>query len=107
MIVSYSPIYVFLLCNGEFNAQTWRSDRQPMQKQLENMRRSAIQERPNFVTWFKEHALRASNVHPDLHQLSYGYITVRRYDRYDVNGFQYHACNLEYEENYGIVQDDL
>jgi hypothetical protein len=87
MILSYLPIYVFLLCNSEFDAQTWRSECQPMQKQLDNMRRSGIQGRPNFVTWFKEHALRMSIVHPDLRQLSYGYIIVRRYGRYDVNGF--------------------
>jgi hypothetical protein len=77
MILSYSLIYVFLLCNSEFDAQTWRSNHQPTHKQLDNMRRSGIQGRPNFVTWFKEHALRASNVHPDLCQLSYGYITCR------------------------------
>jgi hypothetical protein len=45
------------LCNSEFDAQTWRSDCQPKQKQLDNMRRSGIEGRPNFVTWFKEHAL--------------------------------------------------
>jgi hypothetical protein len=67
MILSYSHIYVFLLCNSELDAQTWRSNHQPMQKQLDNMRRLGIQGRPNFVTWFKEHALRAINVHPDLH----------------------------------------
>jgi hypothetical protein len=95
MILSYLPIYVFLLCNREFDAQTWRSDHQPTQKQLDNMRQSGIQGRPNFVTWFKEHALRASNVHPDLRQLSYGYITVRRYGRYDVNGFHFHSTIFE------------
>jgi hypothetical protein len=56
---------------------------------------SRIQGRPNFVTWFKEHALRASNVHPDLRQLSYGYITVRRYGRYDVNGFCFRSTIFE------------
>jgi hypothetical protein len=95
MILSYSPIYVFLLRNSEFNAQTWRSDRQPMQKQLDNMCQSGIQGRPNFVTWFKEHALRASIVHPDLCQLSYGYITVTRYCQYDVNGFCFHSTIFE------------
>jgi hypothetical protein len=30
------------MCNSEFDAQTWRSDRQPKQKQLDNMRRSGI-----------------------------------------------------------------
>jgi hypothetical protein len=30
MILSYSPIYVLFLCNSEFDAQTWRSDCQPM-----------------------------------------------------------------------------
>jgi hypothetical protein len=95
MILSYSPIYVFLLRNSEFNAQTWRSDRQPMQKQLDNMCQSGIQGRPNFVTWFKEHALRASIVHPDLCQLSYGYITVTRYCQYNVNGFCFHSTIFE------------
>jgi hypothetical protein len=59
------------------------------------MRRSGIQGRPNFVIWFKEHALRASNVHPDLHQLSYGYVTIRRYGRYDVNGFCFRSTIFE------------
>jgi hypothetical protein len=95
MTLSYSPIYVFLLCYSEFDAQTWRSNPQPTQKQLDNMRRSGIQGRPNFVTWFNEHALRASNVHHDLHQLSYGYITVRRYGRYDVNGFRFRSTIFE------------
>jgi hypothetical protein len=43
MILTYLPIYVFLLCNSEFDAQTWRSDRQPTQKQLDNMHQSGIQ----------------------------------------------------------------
>jgi hypothetical protein len=59
------------------------------------MRRSGIQGRPNFVTWFKEHALRANNVHPDLCQLSYGYVTIRRYGRYNVNGFHFHSTIFE------------
>jgi hypothetical protein len=42
MIHSYSPIYVFMLCNSEFNAQTWRSNRQYTQKQLDNMQWSGI-----------------------------------------------------------------
>jgi hypothetical protein len=62
-----------------------------MHKQLDHMRRLGIERRSNFVTWLKEHALRVSNVHPDLHQLSYGYITVRRYGRYDVNGFHFRS----------------
>jgi hypothetical protein len=95
MILIYSSIYVFLLCNSEFDAQTWGSNRQPTHKQLDNMRRSGIQGQPNFVTWFKEHTLRASNVHPDLHQLSYGYITVRRYGRYDVNNFRSRSTIFE------------
>jgi hypothetical protein len=95
MILSYSPIYVLFLCNSEFDAQTWRSDCQPMQKQLGNMHRSGIQGRPNFVTWFKEHALRASNVLPDLRQLSYGYITITRYGRYDINGFRFRSTIFE------------
>jgi hypothetical protein len=78
MILSYLTIYVFLLCNREFDAQTWRSDHQPTQKQLDNMRQSG-----------------ASNLHPDLHQLSYGYITVRRYGRYDVNGFRFRSTIFE------------
>jgi hypothetical protein len=57
MIHSYSLIYVFLLCSSEFDAQTWRSDRQPTWKQLDNMHRSGIHGPPNFVTWFKEHVL--------------------------------------------------
>jgi hypothetical protein len=96
MILSYSPIYVFSLCNSEFDAQTWRPNHQPMQKQLDNMRRSGIQGRPNFVTWFKERALRVSNVHRDLCHLSYGYITVRRYGPYDVNGFHFHSSIFEH-----------
>jgi hypothetical protein len=36
-----------------------------------------------------------SNVHPDLRQLSYGYITVRRYGRYDVNGFRFCSTVVE------------
>jgi hypothetical protein len=95
MIHSYLTIYVFMLCNSEFNVQPWRSDRQPMQKQLDNMRRSRIQGRPNFVTWFKEHALQMSSVHLDLHQLSYGYIIIRRYGQYDVNGFRFHSTIFE------------
>jgi hypothetical protein len=87
MILSYLPFLYF--------AQTWRSDRQPTQKQLGNMRRSGIQGRPNFVTWFKEHALLASNVHPDLRQLSYEYITIRRYGRYNDNGFHFHSTIFE------------
>jgi hypothetical protein len=59
------------------------------------MRRSRIQGRPNFVTWFKEHAVRVSNVHPDLRQLSYGYIIVRRYGHYDVNGFRFRSTIFE------------
>jgi hypothetical protein len=59
------------------------------------MRQSGVQGQLNFVTWFKEHALRASNVHPDLRQLSYGYITVRRYGRYDVNGFRFRSTIFE------------
>jgi hypothetical protein len=90
-----TPIYVFMLCNSEFDAQTWRFDCWPMQKQLDNMRQSWIQGQPNFVTWFKEHALRVSNVHPDLSQLSYGYITVRRYGQYDVKGFRFSATIFE------------
>jgi hypothetical protein len=78
MIRSYLTIYVFLLCNREFDAQTWRSDHQPTQKQLDNMRQSG-----------------ASNLHPDLRQLSYGYITVRRYGRYDVNGFRFRSTIFE------------
>jgi hypothetical protein len=81
------------VCNSEFDAQTWRSDRQPTQ--LDNMRRSGIQRRLNFVIWFKEHAIRASNVHPDLRQLSYGYVTVRRYGQYGVNGFRFRLTIFE------------
>jgi hypothetical protein len=66
-----------------------------MQKQLDNMRRSGLQGRPNFVTWFKKHALRASNVHPDLRQLSYGYVTVISYGQYDVNGFCFRLTIFE------------
>jgi hypothetical protein len=95
MTFNYLPIYIFLLCNSEFNVQTWRSDRQPTQKQLDNMRQSGIQGRPNLVTWFKEHALRASNVHSDLRQLSYGYVTVGRYGRYDVNDFRFRSTIFE------------
>jgi hypothetical protein len=87
-------MYIFLY-NSEFDAETWRSDRQPTQKQLDNMRQSGIQGQPNFVTWFTEHALRVSNVHPDLRQLSYGYITVRRYGRYDVNDFHFRSTIFE------------
>jgi hypothetical protein len=36
-----------------------------------------------------------SNVHPNLHQLSYGYVTVRRYGRYDVNGFHFRSTIFE------------
>jgi hypothetical protein len=50
----------------------------------------------NFVTWFKEHALRASNVHRDLCQLSYGYITIKKYGQYDVIGF--HFCSTVFED---------
>jgi hypothetical protein len=96
MIHSYLTIYVFMLCNSKFDAQTWRSDCQPTQKQLDNMHRSGIQGRQNFVTWFKEHALQASNIHPDLRQLSYGYITVRRYGQYDVNDFCFRSTIFEY-----------
>jgi hypothetical protein len=85
----------FAVCNSEFDAQTWRSDHQPTQKQLDNMRRWGIQERPKFITWFKEHALRASIVHPDLCQLSYGYVTVRSYDPYNVNGFRFRSTIFE------------
>jgi hypothetical protein len=73
------------------------------------MCRSGIQGRPNFVTWFNEHALRVSNVHPDLHQLSYGYITVISYGRYDVNGFCFpstifqEACPLAATCNTGVI----
>jgi hypothetical protein len=56
-LLSQNDPYVFLLCNSEFDVQTWRSNRQPTHKQLDNMRRSGIQGRPNFVTWLKEHAL--------------------------------------------------
>jgi hypothetical protein len=66
-----------------------------MQKQLDNMHRLGIQGRPNFVTWFKEHALRASNVHSDMRQPSYGYITIRRYGRYDVNGLHFRSTIFE------------
>ena len=87
MIHIYSTIYVFMFCNSEFDRQTWRSDRQPTQKQLDNMRRVGIQGCPGFVAWFKEHALRAENIHPDLCQLSSGYIAVKSYGRYDINDF--------------------
>jgi hypothetical protein len=59
------------------------------------MRWSGIQGRPNFVIWFKEHALRASNVHLDLRQLSYRHVTVRGYGRYNVNGFRFHSMICE------------
>jgi hypothetical protein len=39
------------LCNSEFDAQTWRSDRQPTETQLDNVRRSGVQGRPHFVTY--------------------------------------------------------
>ena len=95
MIHNYLSIYVFMFCNSEFDTQTWRYDRQPTQKQLDYMRRSGIQGRPNFVTWFKEHALRAENVHPDLCQLSIGYIAVKSYGRYDINGFRFFSTIFE------------
>jgi hypothetical protein len=66
-----------------------------MQKQLNNMCWLGIQGRPNFVIWFKEHALQASNVPPDLHQLSYRYITGRSYGPYDVNGFHFRSTIFE------------
>jgi hypothetical protein len=37
----------------------------------------------------------SGNVHPNLHQLYYGYVTVRRYDRYDVNGFRFRSTIFE------------
>jgi hypothetical protein len=36
-----------------------------------------------------------SNVHPDLRQVSYGYVTVKRYGQYDVNGFRFHSTIFE------------
>jgi hypothetical protein len=36
-----------------------------------------------------------STIHPDLRQLSYGYITITRYGRYDVNGFCFHSTIFE------------
>jgi hypothetical protein len=34
-------------------------------------------------------------MHPDLRPLSYGYITIRSYGRYDVNGFHFRSTIFE------------
>jgi isopentenyldiphosphate isomerase len=43
----------------------------------------------------------AGNVHADLRQLSYGNVTVKSYDRYDINGF--HFCSTNFEASHPLV----
>jgi hypothetical protein len=50
---------------------------------------------PNFLCWFREYEDINDNIHPDLRQLSLGGGTVRRYGRYDVNGFRFRSTRFE------------
>jgi hypothetical protein len=43
----------------------------------------------------------AGNVHVDLHQLSYGSIVAKSYDRYNVNGFLF--CSTIFEASHPLV----
>jgi hypothetical protein len=49
---------------------------------------------PNFLCWFWDVDIN-DNIHPDLRQLSLGAVTVRRFGRYDVNGFHFRSTRFE------------
>jgi hypothetical protein len=48
-----------------------------------------------YVFSFYWQCVRVGNVYPDLPLLSYGCITIRRYGRYDVNGFRFRSARFE------------
>jgi hypothetical protein len=50
---------------------------------------------PNFLCWFRDYVDINDNIHPDLRKLSLGAVTVRRYGRYDVNGFHFRSTRFE------------
>jgi hypothetical protein len=47
------------------------------------------------LSWFRDYVDINDNIHPDLRQLSLGAVTVRRYGRYDANGFHFHSTRFE------------
>ena len=59
------------------------------------MRRDGIHGGPNFITWFRQHAIQAAHIHLDLRQLSYGSVIVRSYGRYNVNGYHFRSAKFE------------
>jgi hypothetical protein len=50
---------------------------------------------PNFLCWFGDYVDINENIHPDLRQLSLGVVSVRRYGRYDVNGFRFRSTRFK------------
>jgi hypothetical protein len=52
-------------------------------------------------------------MHPNLRQLSLGAVTIKRYGRYDVNGFRFHSTRfkdahpLAATTNSGVVTRDV
>jgi hypothetical protein len=110
-----------------FDLKYLSSGRQPMVRQLDNLRREGIRGGPNFLTWFREHVnpdltsdlsvicimfnhltylidsqcVLAGNIHANLRQLSYGSIVAKSYDRYDVNGF--HFCSTIFEASHPLA----
>ena len=78
----------------EFDRQNWTSRHRPTKKQLETMRQDGINGVPNFLAWFRDH-VKDANIHEDLWQLSYGWVNVRSYGRYDVNGFRFRSTQFE------------
>jgi hypothetical protein len=71
------------------------SGREPTSNQRDQIRREGKDGGPNFLCWFRDYVDRNDNIHPDLRQLSLGAVTVRRYGRYDVNGFRFRSTRFE------------
>jgi hypothetical protein len=76
--------------NSEFDSQNWMSGRE-----RDQIHREGNYGRPNFLCWFRYYVDINDNIHPDLRQLSLGAVTVRRYGRYDANGFLFHSTRFE------------
>jgi hypothetical protein len=48
-----------------------------------------------LITSFFRQCVKVIDIHPDLRQLAYGLVKVRRYGLYDINGFRFHSTAFE------------